>query len=207
MEIREPPVRRVYYSPSARQGGAVGRAGGCFGIGADIFHKGDATAPETAFKEACWTAERWNRSPPTPPEPRGRIAAHCEAQANAMAKMVTDDLPAGEDDNPNMMVQALGPSKSFGSKSLGEGDKTGVQVRIRFAHPSHPPPKRSQLRPFADARTYSLSLSLSIYQSTTVPVSRSPCTSSRTRSPCPRAARGTSWEASSPSPGPSTRAT
>ena len=46
-----------------------------------------------------------------------------------MAKMVTDDLPAGEDDNPNMMVQALGPSKSFGSKSLGEGDKTGVQVR------------------------------------------------------------------------------
>ena len=142
------------------------------------------------------------------PQPHPNLAGESRRIArpqNAMAKMVTDDLPAGEDDNPNMMVQALGPSKSFGSKSLGEGDKTGVQVRIRFAHPSHPPTKRSQLRPFADARTHSLSLS--IYQSTTVPVSRSPCTSSRTRSPCPRAARGTSWEASSPSPGPSTRAT
>lgn len=65
-----------------------------------------------------------------------------------MAKMVTDDLPAGEDDNPNMMVQALGPSKSFGSKSLGEGDKTGVQVRIRFAYPSHPPTQAIPGPPF-----------------------------------------------------------
>ena len=205
MEIREPPVRRVYYSPSARQRGRGWARGLLWHWRRPLSQRRRNRAPETAFKEACWTAERWNRSPPTPPEPRGRIAAHCEAPVNAMAKMVTDDLPAGEDDNPNMMVQALGPSKSFGSKSLGEGDKTGVQVRIRFAHPSHPPTKRSQLRPFADARTHSLSLS--IYQSTTVPVSRSPCTSSRTRSPCPRAARGTSWEASSPSPGPSTRAT
>ena len=57
-------------------------------------------------------------------------------------KMMTDDLPMEEDDNPHTIVQALGPSKSFGSKSLGESEKTGVQVRPR-KEKANPAPRKT----------------------------------------------------------------
>ena len=46
------------------------------------------------------------------------------------AKNDDPPIPADDDEGPHTIVQALGPSKSFGSKSLGEADKTGVQITL-----------------------------------------------------------------------------
>ena len=46
--------------------------------------------------------------------------------------MMVDPPVAAEDgefDNEDLIIQTLKPTKSFHAKSLGEGEKTGVQVR------------------------------------------------------------------------------
>merc|ERR1739847_198909 len=77
--------------------------------------------------------------------PRGKKPPRTTLRKTAvMAPPANDDPPiAADDEGPHTIVQALGPSKSFGSKSLGEADKTGVQITLYDLTYKIPPPARS----------------------------------------------------------------
>ena len=61
---------------------------------------------------------------------RYRFEARIRKPTTAMAPPATSDVPRTPSSNVDEydLVQTLRPAKSFHSKSLGESDKTGVQV-------------------------------------------------------------------------------